>query len=157
MSSREHYIINTFFLSLHAVFHHYINIEHEATFFITSSATFFQKSVPFSVCAVNSSYKVEYYESEDGLNWIFIDYADIPQYIHYNGANRNCWHIDVQKTWLGRKYYALITYASGAGGATPSYLFWVKVMMVYTGQFTMNLYFRQLLEHGSPHTFTEAR
>jgi len=73
--------------------------------------------------SVTSDYRVAYFESSDGLNWTLVGYTDIPQYIYYNGANRNCWHIDVNKTWLGRKYYALIVYASGAGGAIPSYLF----------------------------------
>lgn len=59
-----------------------------------------------------SGFKVPYYESDNGLRWTFKGYTDIPRYIYWDGANRNCWHIDIQKTWFGKKYYALIVYDS---------------------------------------------
>ena len=66
---------------------------------------------------------VEYYESDDGLNWTLVGLTNIPATISYLGSTRYAWHIDVNKTWLGKKYYALITYSSGSGGAFPDYLF----------------------------------
>jgi len=53
---------------------------------------------------------VEYYESDDGVNWHSRTFTDIPQYLTYNGIDWSAWHIDVQKMWLSKKYYALIVY-----------------------------------------------
>jgi hypothetical protein len=73
---------------------------------------------------VEGEWHVAYYESDDGLVWKFVDYTNIPQYILWNYTKLNCWHLDVNKTRLSKKYLALITYASGPGGDAPTCLFY---------------------------------
>ncbi len=74
------------------------------------------------------TWKVEYYESDDGLIWRFRGYTDIPETLFsdlWDGwKERNCWHLDVQKTRLSKKYIALITYSNGSQGMGPNSLFY---------------------------------
>ena len=69
------------------------------------------------------NWRVVYYESDDGLHWEFINYTNMPGYINWLGSKRNCWHLDVNKTKVEKRYFALIVYASGSGGAPPTFLF----------------------------------
>lgn len=69
------------------------------------------------------SWQVAYFESGNGIHWEFAGYTDIPNYINWLGSKRNCWHLDVNKTKIGNQYFALIVYASGSGGASPTSLF----------------------------------
>jgi len=73
---------------------------------------------------VEGEWRVAYYESVDGLDWEFVGYTNIPQHILWNSLKLNCWHLDVNKTRLGKKYLALLVYASGPGGRAPTYLFY---------------------------------
>ncbi|MEM1510194.1 MAG: hypothetical protein QW096_10065 [Thermofilaceae archaeon] len=69
------------------------------------------------------SWRIMLFESEDGVNWMFVDYTDVPTHINWLGSKRNCWHLDINKTKIGKQYLALIVYASGDGGAPPTFLF----------------------------------
>lgn len=69
------------------------------------------------ICQFNVG--VEYYESADGEVFTGQTLTDIPNRI----GDLYVWHIDVQKLKLSGKYIALITYSSGAGGKSPTYLF----------------------------------
>lgn len=74
------------------------------------------------------TWKVEYYESDDGLNWRFSGHTDIPETLFCDSwdgwKERNCWHLDVQKTRLSRRYIALIVYTNGSQGYGPNNLFY---------------------------------
>ena len=73
-----------------------------------------------------ANWRVAYFESDDGVSWKFVDYTNIPSHINWSGSKLICWHLDIKKTVISKQYFALIVYASGSGGAAPSFLFFAE-------------------------------
>ena len=76
----------------------------------------------------HDTWKVKYYESKDDLIWRLTGHANIPELLFCDcwgdWRERNCWHLDIQKTRLSGEYIALITYANGSQGYGPCMLFY---------------------------------